>query len=181
MAGRVQAEFSRIVDLDGIAAHAGATVFEIEAAESERRALAVRFGLAAIETLAARVTLQRIDASEVMLSADISADVVQTCVRTLEPVANRIQERVDLAFSAAANPSGRPRTAEFAADDDLEPLPEGAFDIGEIVAEELSLLLDSYPRKAGGTAQRGEPEYAVIHEERPDTPFGALAGLRRKD
>ena len=177
----MRTEFSRIVDLEGIAPGTAASVFEIEATESERAALATRFGLAAIGGLAARVTLERIGPSEVMFSADIQAEVVQTCVVTLEPVANGIQERIAFRFGPSADPSGHRRMAEFAADDGFEPLPDGAFDIGEIVAEEFSLLLDPYPRRAGAAAGDEDSEYRLIHEEKPDTPFGALAGLRRKD
>ncbi len=175
----MQAEFSRIVDVDALCA-ADAAVFEIEASEAERVALAARFELEAIDRLAARVTLKRIGPSEVMFSADIRADVVQTCVLTLEPLAKRIEDRATLRFGAvdASDSGGK---AEFAAEDDFEPLPEGAFDIGEIVAEELFLLLDPYPRQAAAAAATADSEYILIHEEKPDTPFRALAGSRRKD
>ncbi len=175
----MHAEFSRIVDPDDLSAHAA--VFDIEATEAERGALAARFGLEAIERLAARVRLKRIGRSEVMFSADILADIVQICILTLEPVAGHIEDRVALRFGPAAQAMDADGTAEISVDDEFEPLPDGTFDIGEIVAGEFSLLLDPYPRQDSAAAAPENAEYGSIREERPDTAFRALAGLWRKD
>jgi hypothetical protein len=49
----------------------------------------------------------------------------------------------------------------------VEPLPSDILDIGEAVAQQLSLALDPYPRAPGAIA--GAPA------ERPVSPFAALA------
>ena len=175
----MQSELSRIVDLQTLGR--SEAVFDIEASRAERAALAERFGIEAIDRLAARVSLRRIGRSEVLLDAEIRADIVQTCVHTLEPVANRIEDRIALRFGPPADSPDSPRLAVFAADDDFEPLPEGPFDIGEILAGELSLLLDPYPRGAAAADPREEAGSRPIQEQRPESPFHALAGLRRKD
>jgi hypothetical protein len=53
-----------------------------------------------------------------------------------------------------------------------------SLDIGEIVAEELALALNPYPRKAGLDAPQGPDGDAV--GEPPTSPFAALAKLKRE-
>ena len=56
-----------------------------------------------------------------------------------------------------------------------EPLPEGALDLGETVAQQLSLGLDPYPRAPGSELDsrwRGETGP-------PQGPFAGLAALKK--
>ena len=180
----MQPEFSRIVNLDDLSGTVA--VFEIEATEAERRALAARFGLQAIDRLAAVVRLKRIGRMDigrmdVELSADIAATVVQTCVVTLEPVDGAIERRVDIRFGPADTDLAADGALVVSVEDDVEPLPEGGFDIGEIVAAELSLLLDPFPRHADADNLQEDAETASNSEEKPESPFSALAALRRKE
>ena len=180
----MQPEFSRIVNLDDLSGTVA--VFEIEATEAERRALAARFGLQAIDRLAAVVRLKRIGRMDigrmdVELSADIAATVVQTCVVTLEPVDGAIERRVDIRFGPADTDLAADGALVVSVEDDVEPLPEGGFDIGEIVAAELSLLLDPFPRHADADKLQEDAETASNSEEKPESPFSALAALRRKE
>ncbi len=80
----------------------------------------------------------------VRLSARLRAEVVQSCVATLEPVSAAIEEDFSLLFApdrdADADLLLRPE------DELIEPLGDGIIDIGEAVAQQLSLALDPYPR-----------------------------------
>lgn len=172
-------EFSHIVNLDDLSGNGA--VFKIDVTEAERRALAARFGLQAIEKLAALVRLKRIGRKDVEFSADITATVVQTCVLTLEPVENEIESRVEIKFRPAGNDIDDDGTLVVSIEDDVEPLPEDGFDIGEIVAVELSLLLDPFPRHSDAEKLQEDAETALFYEEKPESPFSALAGLRRKE
>ena len=89
-------EFSRIVDLDDLTG--AESVFDIVASEVERAALAERFGLQEINKLTAKVRLERSEYSDVKFSAEIAAEVVQTCVVTLEPVASGIETRIYILY-----------------------------------------------------------------------------------
>ena len=83
-------EFFRPVTLDRPAS--GETVFEIAAESGERAALAERFALPALERLEARVRLARLGGGLVRLNAELSADVVQECVVSLEKLPSRVTE-----------------------------------------------------------------------------------------
>ncbi len=167
----------------------GVTV-EISAAAHELAALAGRFGLVAVDSLAATITLKRDEADHMVhLRGNITADVVQSCVITLEPVANHVEGAVDVAYSVDEGGAWVARDMAPDADiapgeDDLPELLEGdEIDIGEVVAEHLGLHLDPYPRRPGvvfsargGAAKDDEDDedpgraspFAVLHDLKPN-------------
>ncbi len=115
----------------------------------ERAALARRFGVRAIDALSATLRLVLVSGGEVVhISGDITADVVQSCVLTLEPVAVHIEGGFERSFApggdAGANVEVRPED-----DDEPEPLDGDEIDVGELVAEHLGLNLNPYPRRPG--------------------------------
>ncbi len=133
-------EFSRPIDVTRLGA--GETVYNITANETERAALAKRFDLVSLEKLAARVTLRRLAGGLVRLTASLSADLVQTDVVTLDPVPARVDDDFSLLFGGDADDAAAlDPEAEL-----VEPLFDGHIDIGEAVAQQLSLVMDPYPR-----------------------------------
>ena len=109
----------------------------------------------------------------------VSATVGQTCVVTLEPLANEVEEAIDLVF---APPSAIKRDGEGAGAEERnpaeswsepEPLIGGTVDLGALATEFLILGLDPYPRKPGAVFQ--PPGEASSDEG----PFAALAELKR--
>jgi uncharacterized metal-binding protein YceD (DUF177 family) len=167
-------EFSRPVDLSRLG---DATVVQdIEASEGERRALAKRFDLLALDLLRAKVNLRRVQGgTAVRLAGHLSAEVTQSCVVTLDPVANRIEED----FTVLYAPQAAVEAAMVGADADMdlpEPLPEGTLDIGEAVAQQLSLALDPFPRAPGAEI---DPEWRGDAEETRENPFARLATFRK--
>lgn len=164
-----EAEFSRPVAL----ARLGAEPFcqEIEAAEGERERLARRLGLEALDRLRARVTLRRRAGETVLLEARFEAAFTQTCVVTLEPVPGAVSGSFALLYGPA---DAGPGEFDAAADPDepvFEPLSGAAIDIGEAVAQELSLALPEFPRHPDAAA---EPVDAAA-----EPVDGAFAGLAR--
>jgi uncharacterized metal-binding protein YceD (DUF177 family) len=115
----------------------------ISASLEERTALALRFGLVAIDRLDSHVELELTVGGLVRLSATLMADVVQTCVVTLEPVPATVTDSFTIFYGSVDDDS----EAILDGDDDIiEPLQSGKIDIGEAVAQQLSLILDPFPR-----------------------------------
>ncbi len=181
-------EFSRPVAVDRMEA---VETLDIVAGGHERAALARRFGLDSLEALTASVTLARFaDARRVRLSANFSADVVQSCVVTLEPVPSRIEDSFVLVYDEdAGGAAGAEIVVLLKGQISPEPLPGNVIDVGEAVAEHLALALDPYPRAPGGKlpAFGLTPGGADAGKENDDTaaavsesPFKELAKLRRK-
>ncbi|MEE8549246.1 MAG: DUF177 domain-containing protein [Alphaproteobacteria bacterium] len=181
-------EFSRIVAVDRMEA---VETLEIVADGAERAALGRRFGLDSLDALTASVTLTKFgDGRRVRLSANFSADVLQSCVVTLEPARSRIEDSFVLVYDEDA---GGPAEAEtvvlLKGQISPEPWSGDVIDVGEAVAEHLALALDPYPRATGAdlSALGLAPGGADAGKEGDDpdgefsgSPFKELAKLRRK-
>ena len=165
MIERPAPEFSRVVDLADLPKDG--CVYDLSAGEDERAALAARFDLVSMSRLEARLRVVW-RGNALRVDGDLRADVVQSCVVTLSPVESRLKERLELAFA-------RERPGETFGLDDAEPLTGDALDVGELVAEELSLALDPYPRLPD--AERPESADAEVPRE---SPFDVLAKLKPK-
>jgi len=166
-------EFPRPQRLDQIGS--GESKVEIEADAGERTALARRFGLPAIDRLAAHFVLHR-DASGIVAKGHLSATVTQACVVTDAPVPATVEEDFALRFV----PEGSEQDDEVELSEnacDTVFYTGGSIDLGEAAAETLALALDPFPRSPG--AAQALKEAGVLSEEEAG-PFGALAGLRDK-
>ena len=134
--------------------------FAIVATADERVALAKRLAIVAVERLSAEgVVCPEAAGRRLRVDGRLSARVIQTCVITLEPVAAEINtafERLygfDLGDEWPADAAGESGGAEFyldlAGDLPVEPMAGDLLDLGDMVAEELALQLDPYPRTPG--------------------------------
>lgn len=168
-------EFSRAVRIDSIGE--APRPMEIAAEESERAALAARFGLIGLARLEAALTLSR-RGGEVSVRGRLAAAVTQACVATAEPVAAEIDAPFDILF--------RPQPDADAPEDEIELsesemdvvfLTGAEIDVGEAVAETLALALDPYPRAPDADEAL---KAAGVKSEEEAGPFAALAGLRDK-
>ncbi len=168
-------EFSRPVRLDTLGE--AARELAIEADEGERTALARRFGLVAIDALEAKAALVRKN-EEIRAEGRLRAKVVQSCVASGEPVEAELDEPFEILF--------RPQPETARADEEVElsesemdvVFYDGAsIDVGEAVAETLSLSLDPYPR---APLAEDRLKAAGVKTEEEAGPFGALAALRDK-
>lgn len=170
-------EFSRTVRVDQIPA-TGLTL-ELTAKPDELTALAERFGVRSIGRLKARVTLKAMAGGGLIrLDGWFSAQVVQTCVVTLEAVDEELEEDFSLTYGAA-EPEEPGEEIELSLDeeDPPDPIVDGIIDVGEAVAEHLALALDPFPRKPGITFEAGPAE--PVEEEKKTNPFAVLAQLRK--
>jgi uncharacterized metal-binding protein YceD (DUF177 family) len=166
-------EFSRPVRLEELSHQPRR--YDIEANEAERAALARRFELQGIDKLAAEVTLKSETAGKrVRLAATVDADVVQSCIVTLDPVPAHISTSFEVVYDRMAAPSGHEVVVD-AGDVDILPLEGEILDIGEAVAEELALSLDPYPRAPGAQVE-GVPEPS----DGGNRPFEMLARFKAK-
>ncbi len=155
---------------------------EIEApAATCAQVLELVAGLAAVRELlrlSAVFDLTRRGA-KVHITGHVNARVAQTCVVTLEPIENAVEEAVDVVFAPA--PAEAPQAGlEFDGNalkdgvDPPEPLLGGTVDIGALATEFLVIGVDPYPRKLGA-------EFAPF-KLGDDGPrhFAALAALKKR-
>ena len=109
------------------------------------------------------------------LLAQFKASVVQSCIVTLEPVASKIDERLDIELRPeSAEADGVVDSGDLLSTAETDTYAEGRIDFGRLAFELLSVSLDPYPRKAG--AEFAEDANAGKTEM---SPFAALAKLRK--
>jgi uncharacterized metal-binding protein YceD (DUF177 family) len=152
---------------------------DISANETERAALAQRFGLQALEKLSARVVVRRVRDDMFHVSGRFAAVVVQQCVVTLEPVPATIDEPLAMTF-VKGKPS-RARPAEGVDEDEPDTMEGEVIDLGETVAQQLAISLNPYPRAPGASLEAVLPRQtgAESKEEGRTNPFAALEVLRK--
>jgi len=169
-------EFPRPVLVQGI----GETEFRkvIEATAAERTALAKRFGLLSLKRLTAECRLRREGEKMIRVAGRFQAQVTQACVVTLVPVTSEVDDSFSLLFSedAGLDHLASEISVELDEEDPPEPIAPGGIDLGEVVAEQLALALDPYPRAEGAELQR--LDQGEGRGENGTSPFAVLESLK---
>ncbi|WP_419723011.1 YceD family protein [Sphingobium aquiterrae] len=166
-------ELSRIVRLDQ--AHGNAAGTTISADEGERAALVRRFGLSSLDRLEADYRL--IEENGVLVArGQLRATLAQPCVATGEPVPETIDTPFAIRFLRETDAAPQEEETELDEEDcDTMFFSGEAIDIGEAVAQTLSLSLTPYPRAPD--ADDYLRKMGVLKEEQA-SPFAALLGLK---
>jgi len=181
-----KSEIERIVNIDRMGA-SGSTTLEIAANDSERAALAKRFGFLGLPAFTARVTVDCRAGGRVLVEGLLRGKIVQACILTLDPVTQELDESFRIVFKQDLAEERDPESGEALVSADVdapEPLSGSLLDVGEIVAEQLSLAADPYPRRPGVKLEdvlprvRGDRDSA--REEQRRRPFAGLAALKDK-
>lgn len=182
-------EFSRFVSADAV--RRTDVTETIEATESERRKLALRLELESIDRLTATVRLRAVRGGQMIrVSGRLEADVVQTCVVSLDPVPAHVEEEFEALFAPESlidDPGAEIDIDLNESDEDApEPMVGNRIDIGELTAQHLSLGLDPYPRAQSaafegyGEAPEEEAAAAEPEEAEKPNPFAVLERLKTR-
>jgi uncharacterized metal-binding protein YceD (DUF177 family) len=139
-------------------------------------AIARNIGVDVLKSLDARVTARPwLDGAE--LRGRFSAEVVQTCGVTLDP----LEQTIDGDFLVRVLPPGSvnlpandPEELDPEAEDPPEELPGEEIDLAAYVVEHLALEIDPFPRKPDAVF-----EPPAVEEEA--SPFAVLRRLKQDD
>jgi uncharacterized metal-binding protein YceD (DUF177 family) len=169
-------EFSRLIAIGGIAPDK--TRHEtVSATEEECALLAARMGLRSLSNLAARIDIRRVAGGDaVRVGGSLKADIVQACVVSLQDVPGHIEADFETFFTETEGPARG--EIEVSLDDDLdaaETVVNGMIDLGEVVAQFLSLEIDPYPRAPGVSLAAQRTGAGVTIKE---SPFQVLERLK---
>ena len=152
---------------------------DIEADQPTRKAMADVAGLREILSASASLDVMPRGGGRFHVAGHVRARVGQTCVVTLDPIENDIDEPIDLIF---APPEQIPELSDLVDDaaeseeeipDPPEPIVNGIIDLGRLATDALFLAIDPYPRKPGAVF---EPR--VEADDPEDHPFAALKALK---
>jgi hypothetical protein len=152
---------------------------DIEAGHAARDAMAEAAGLREILSASASFDVTPDSGGRFHVVGRVRARIGQTCVVTLDPIENDIDEPIDLIL---APPEQIPALADLVDDadeseaevpDPPEPIENGMIDLGRLATDALFLAVDPYPRKPDAVF---EPLVAAADPE--DHPFAALKALQ---
>jgi hypothetical protein len=152
---------------------------DIEAGRAAREAMAEVAGLREILSASASLDVTPKSGGRFHVAGRVRARIGQTCVVTLDPIENDIDEPVDLIF---APPEQIPQLADLvdeAAESDVEipdppePIVNGVIDLGRLATDALFLGIDPYPRRPDAVF-----EPPVVAADPEDHPFAALKALQ---
>ena len=174
-------DLHRWVALDTLRRDAGLTM-HITASPAERAAVARRLGILGVERLDADVRVAPAGTGGWRLEGRFEAEVTQLCSITLEPFRHLVSESFSELFVQAAELED---DAEIDPDAELSmPIEDGGIDVGEAVAQNLSLAVDPYARSDGETGweQLAELPDGMLEgaANGGGGPFADLAKLRDK-
>jgi hypothetical protein len=152
---------------------------EFEAGPATRAAMADVGGLREILSARASLDVTPKGGGRFQVAGRVQARIGQTCVVTLDPIENDIDEAIDLIF---APPEQIPELADLVDEaserdaqipDPPEPIENGVIDLGRVATDALFLGIDPYPRKPDAVF-----EPPVVAEDPEDHPFAALKVLQ---
>jgi len=152
---------------------------DFEADQAEREAMAKVSGLREIVSASASLDMSLKSGGRVHVTGRVRARIGQTCVVTLDPIENEIDEPVDLMFAPPEQIPNLSALVDEAAGSDAEipdppePIINGVIDLGRLATDALFLAVDPYPRKPDAVF-----EPPVETADPNDHPFAALRALR---
>ena len=154
----------------------------VVASPAERAAIATEHKLLSVDRLEADLDIRRPGGSLIVIDGRLRANVVHTCVVSLDPAPQAIDETFHLSFALAGSreaPAEPKPGAEVLVDpetDQPEVITGTSIDLGAAVLEHFSLALDPYPRAPGAAL----PPEASDADGGPESPFAALAALKAR-
>lgn len=148
------------------------------ATREECAEIAEELDLVSCDALTAKFVLLALGAGRYRMSGKLTARVTQSCIVTLEPVAQTIEETYDIEFWPAGSlPEVGEEEAEALALPDVEPIEHGWIQDGRVILELLSSALDPYPRKPGAEFEWEDKGGEAAVEGA--NPFAALKKLKK--
>ena len=151
-----------------------------EASDAVRAAMADIAGLREIMVASASFDLKLKSGGRVHVTGEVHARVGQTCVVSLDPVENAIDEIIDLMFAPpeqirrlAALVDEAAQSEDEEMPDPPEPIVDGVIDLGRLATDALFLAIDPYPRRSDAVF---EPPSEI--KDPADHPFAGLKALQ---
>lgn len=185
-------EWSHFVAVDDLG-ESGIRV-QISPNAQEKGDLARRLDIAAVEDISADLTLSPSKGGIIHVAGRFVAKIEQSCVVTLEPLHNVIEEDVDAWFSdqdqmvsfAKVKKDQQVKKAHAEVElldesEDPEQVINGKIDLGELITQHLSLAIDPYPHKEGAIHEfTDENKKADKTSPVRRNPFEALKDWKEK-
>ncbi|MCX8998968.1 DUF177 domain-containing protein [Rhizobiaceae bacterium BDR2-2] len=156
----------------------------VEADAEERAGLARLWNIPEVRSLKAVMSIARWKKDGVRVKGQVTAEIVQSCIVTLEPVDALISESFEQIYVPEGSRLARLTTGEegeMVLDPEGPDLPEAftgdSVDAGVTVAECVALAIDPYPRKPGAAFATHIEDDG--ENDRKPSPFAVLKDWKK--
>jgi uncharacterized metal-binding protein YceD (DUF177 family) len=157
----------------------------LKADDNELRRLAKVFDLIEVTSFTAQLLVKKWRKDGVKITGTVKAELVQSCIVTLEPLNASVTNGVDAVFVPENSKLSRPQISgegeiivDFDGPDTPETFSGGAIDVGALAEEMFGLAIDPYPRKEGADFAF-QTEDAGEVEKKP-SPFAKLIDFPKR-
>jgi hypothetical protein len=166
----------RLHDLAGVP-EAGYAL-EINPGTEELRVLARWAGVEEVSRFSAHILIRAQSRTRFLEETQFEADVVQTCVVTLEPVHTHISRTFTRVLHLTPgvhrfSDKGGPVEAAVVGEDLPDEIDSPLYDLGTPLREEFVLAINPYPRAPGVAFD------PPADDDQPESPFAVLQKLKR--
>jgi uncharacterized metal-binding protein YceD (DUF177 family) len=179
-------EFSFLVNCNKL--YQAKKIIELEANAQECKALARRFGLISLGRLKLKAFVSRQSIEIVLLNCNFIAHYTQECIVSLKPLKKNIDCTFERIYSSVVHDclghESEPQEEHIQniedAQDPPDPIIDGYFNLGESVAEQLSLEIDPFPRSMDINFDSFSSSQGKQKSENFANPFAVLEQLKKR-
>ena len=133
--------------------------------------LAERFGWVSVDHLASELCIRKVARDCWDVTGHITGQITQSCIVTGVPVPENIDFRIEERYVRAADPTDQVEVGLGG----VEPIKNGAIDIGELAVQSLCLAATAWPRIDDA------PDRYSFGEQELSHPFAGLSALKRQN
>ena len=145
--------------------------YKLSTVPADLLALNERFGWVSVDHLASELRIRKVARDCWDVTGHITGQIVQSCIVTGTPVLENIDFQIEERYVRIANQTDQVEVGL----DGVEPIKNGAIDIGELTVQSLCLAATAWPRIDDA------PDCFSVGEKELDRPFAGLAALKHQN
>ena len=145
--------------------------YKLSTGPSDHQAITERFGWISVDHLSCDLCIRKMSQNCWEVTGHITGQIVQNCILTGLPVPENIDFQIEERYVRIADQADQVEVGL----DGVEPIKNGAIDIGELAVQSLCLAAAAWPRVDDA------PELFSICDQKTDHPFAVLSSLKRRN
>ena len=145
--------------------------YKLSTGPSDHQAITERFGWISVDHLSCDLCIRKMSQNCWEVTGHITGQIVQNCILTGLPVPENIDFQIEERYVRIADQADQVEVGL----DGVEPIKNGAIDIGELAVQSLCLAAAAWPRVDDA------PELYSICDQKTDHPFAVLSSLKRRN
>jgi hypothetical protein len=145
--------------------------YKLSTGPSDHQALTERFGWVSVDHLSCDLCIRKMAQNCWEVTGHIIGQIVQNCIVTGVPVPENIDFQIEERYVQVADQADQVEVGL----DGVEPIKNGAIDIGELAVQSLCLAATAWPRVDDAL------DFYSVCEQETDHPFAVLSSLKRRN